>query len=57
MKVRVLRVIEYIGEFEDVVKQLGRSSLANNGEKTYNGVMMKSATIGDVPEILDEDEK
>ena len=56
-KVRVLRVIEYIGEYEDVKKQLEASQLANNGEKTYCGVTMRSALVGDFPEtLLDKEE-
>ena len=53
-KVRVLRVIEYIGEYDAVKRQLERSSLSNNGQETYNGVTMKSALIGDFPEELSE---
>lgn len=56
-KVRVLRVIEYIGTREDIQKQLEGSGLPNNGQKTINKVLMKSALIGDFPEIIDfEDE-
>lgn len=54
MKVRVLRVIEYIGERDEVIKQLKSSSLPNNGEKTHNKVTMKSALVGDFPEELEE---
>ena len=53
-KVRVLRVIEYIGEYKDVKEQLERSSLPNNGQNTYKGVTMKSALVGEFPEELNE---
>lgn len=55
-KVRVLRVIEYIGDYDAVKKQLERSSLPNNGEKTHGGVTMKSSLVGDFPEELSEGE-
>lgn len=53
-KVRVLRVIEYVGEYEDVKEQLEESHIPNNGQKFYSGVMMKSALVGDFPEELSE---
>ena len=53
-KVRVLRVIEYIGEYKDVKEQLEVSHIPNNGQKTYKGVTMKSALVGEFPEELNE---
>lgn len=53
-RVRVLRVIEYVGTREEVEEQLRSSSMPNNGEKNFIGsLVVKSAIIGDFPEILE----
>lgn len=49
--IRVLRVIEYVGPRDNVEDQVARSL---HGEKRLpNGVMIKAATLGAYPEVLD----
>jgi hypothetical protein len=53
--VRVLRVIEYVGPREAVEKQVSDSL---HGQKQLNnGVLIKAATIGNYPEILQSADK
>ena len=50
--VRVLRVIEYVGERADVEKQVAQSV---HGEKRgWGNCIIKAATIGLYPEILEQ---
>jgi len=54
--VRVLRVIEYIGPREAVEQMI---SFSIQGEKYIErtGITIKTATIGNYPEILNKEEK
>lgn len=50
--VRVLRIIEYVGDRKDVEDVVARSI---QGEKRVkDGLIIKAATIGTYPEILDQ---
>lgn len=51
-QVRVLRIIEYVGSREEVEKTLKHSSVPNNGSKIVGGLEIRSAIVGDFPEIL-----
>ena len=48
--VRVLRVIEYTGPRDAVEEQVKRSI---HGERRVKGVVIRAATVGDYPDILD----
>jgi hypothetical protein len=48
--VRVLRVIEYVGERSNVESTVSRSM---QGEKQMGGLTIRAATIGTYPEILE----
>jgi hypothetical protein len=51
--VRVLRVIEYVGDREWVEDTLKRGAVPANGEKVVSDInSIKSATIGQYPEVL-----
>jgi hypothetical protein len=53
--VRVLRVIEYVGERDDV-ERIVRLSI--HGEKDLgNGMTIRAATVGTFPEILNKEEE
>jgi hypothetical protein len=49
-KVRVLRVIEYIGPRDQVEKQLSQGYV--NGTFQFRDVTMRSTIVGGYPEIL-----
>lgn len=54
-KIRVLRILEYVGEREWVEETLKRSTVPLNGQRQVdNGNLIKSAIIDNFPEILDE---
>jgi hypothetical protein len=50
--IRVLRVVEYVGPRDKVEQQVARSisGPANFG----NGVIIRAATVGQYPEVLNE---
>jgi len=59
-KVRVLRMLEYVGDREWVEDTLNRSSVPLNGtsgKHTGKHNIIKSATLDQFPEILDKNEK
>jgi hypothetical protein len=51
-QVRVLRVIEYTGPRDKVEDQIERS--LHGTKRLPNGVVIKGATLGDYPEILEQ---
>ena len=49
--IRVLRVIEYIGPRDEVEEQVARS--IHGTRRCDKGMIIKAATVGSYPEILD----
>ncbi len=56
-KVRVLRVIEYVGERELVEKQISKSLRDGTHSKWTPGMSIKIATVGDFPEMFEKEEE
>ena len=53
-KVRVLRILEYVGNREWIEECLKRSYVPTNGQKQFGeNEIIKSAIIDTFPEILD----
>lgn len=50
-KVRVLRIIEYVGPRIDVERQINNSI---HGTKQWGKVTMHAVTLGSYPEIMEE---
>lgn len=50
--VRVLRVVEYVGPRDQIEKQIRHSI---HGERSYNGITIRVATLGTFPEILERE--
>ena len=48
-EIRVLRVLEYVGPRSQVERTI---NLSIHGEKSFNGVVVRAATVGNYPEIL-----
>lgn len=55
-KIRVLRVLEYIGEREWVENTLSRSIKGTLIVDSKKGNLIKAATLGDFPEVLNREE-
>jgi hypothetical protein len=57
-KVRVLRVVEYVGSREDVEKQIENSIHGTRRFRTGSGgeMQIRVATVGEYPEILEKEE-
>ena len=55
-KVRVIRVIEYIGPRDTIEEQLSISIMGDKYLKERD-ILIRTATIGQFPEILEEDYK
>jgi len=55
-KVRVIRVIEYIGPRDMIEDQLSKSIMGDKYIKETD-ILIRTATIGQFPEILEEDYK
>ena len=55
-KVRVIRVIEYIGPRDAIEEQLSISIMGDKYLKERD-ILIRTATIGQFPEILEEDYK
>ena len=56
-KVRVLRILEYVGDREWIEDTLKRGSVPTDGIKDLgNGNMIKSALIDKFPEIINKTE-
>jgi hypothetical protein len=51
-KIRVLRVIEYVGPRDQVEKQI---ALSIHGDKIVHDMTIRVATVGVFPEILETD--
>lgn len=56
-RVRVLRVLEYEGEYEWVQKTLSDGSVPMNGEHRGKDFVIRSAVVGNLPELLKEAEE
>ncbi len=54
-KVRILRIIEYVGEREQVENTISHS--IHGTKKMSNDLEIRAATIGEFPEILEETDK
>jgi hypothetical protein len=52
-KVRVLRVIEYVGPVDAMAKQLSQG-LGDVTRTFPNGITIRAATIGSFPEVLEQ---
>lgn len=50
--IRVLRVVEYIGERQEVEDCI---AISLHGEKRLRGLVIKASTVGVTSEILDQD--
>ena len=55
-KVRVIRVVEYVGDYAAVQSQLDNSIGERVVHNTYGEVVIKATTLGAVPEILNPGE-
>lgn len=54
-KVRVLRVIEYVGTRDNVEAQIERSLRdGTHGDFRMGKVVIRVATVGDFPEVLEQ---
>lgn len=52
--VRVLRILEYVGPREWVEMTLAKGGVPSNGEyRAHSGAVIRSAIIGQFPEILE----
>jgi hypothetical protein len=53
-KFRVMRVLVYEGDYENIQKSL-QGSVPTNGERVFNkNLKIKSAIIGGIPDIIDD---
>lgn len=52
-KVRVLRILEYVGTRECVEKTLQTGGVPSNGAYESSNITIRSAIIGQYPEILE----
>jgi len=56
-KVRVLRILEYVGDRDWVESTLAEAHVPMNGMfKNKKGCMIKSAIVDQFPEILDKEQ-
>jgi len=51
--VRVLRILEYVGPREHIEHTLAIGAVPTNGERRYGNSIIRSAIIGQYPEILE----
>ena len=52
--VRVLRILEYVGPRDSVERTLTMNAVPANGEARFREITIRSATIGQYPEILEK---
>jgi len=51
--IRVLRILEYVGKRDVIEKTLSNSGVPMNGTMSAPDMRIKSAIVGDFPEILE----
>ena len=55
-QVRVLRIIEYVGDRDWVENTLNKGSIPSDGIKTFGDNTIKSCLIDKFPEIIEKQE-
>jgi hypothetical protein len=55
--IRILRILEYIGDRDQIEKTLSHGGVPANGEKHVKGMVIRSRLLGDFAEELPEGDK
>lgn len=55
--IRVLRILEYVGPREQIERTLAQGAVPANGQHHYGDGVIRSAIIGQYPEVLSTSEQ